>query len=152
MLKGCDMAITGTSGDDIPPSTDANDAIYGEGGNDVIYGEGGGDYLFGEKGKDTLIGGAGDDVIVGELGAGFPPIAVFRFAGPPLCGLGSGATLWRTSVPARWQSSRPPPAASCAAVSAASRSLPRAGSKLSCGDVMDYVKLNSIPSSHCALG
>ena len=44
---------------------------------------------------------------------------------------------------ARWPNSRPQRETSCAAVSAASRSSPHAGSKPSCGDVMAYVKLNN---------
>lgn len=60
------------------------------------------------------------------------------------CGPGSGVTPWRTSVRARWPSSRPPRATNCAAVSTGNRSSPRAGSKPSCGDVMDCVKLNKV--------
>ena len=55
----------------------------------------------------------------------------------------SSGTPWPTSAHARWPSSRPLRAAGCAAASAASPSSLRAGSRPSCGDVMNYVKLNN---------
>jgi hypothetical protein len=51
---------------------------------------------------------------------------------------------------ARWWSSRPPREASCAAVNAASRLSLAAGSKPSCGDVMDYVNINRQALKHVA--
>ena len=56
------------------------------------------------------------------------------------CGPGSSVTPWRTSPRASWPSSRPPRAAGCAAASATSRSLVRAGCR--CGDVMVCVVLH----------
>jgi Ca2+-binding RTX toxin-like protein len=65
-----ELALLGTTGDDILRGYSSDDLIEGLAGNDLIYGEAGADTIDGGAGNDHLEGGTGNDEYLFGIGSG----------------------------------------------------------------------------------
>jgi Ca2+-binding RTX toxin-like protein len=67
--SGDDLALNGTSGDDVVCAKAGNDVANGLAGNDTVRGGAGNDTVQGGDGDDTVLGGPANDTVFGDPGA-----------------------------------------------------------------------------------
>ncbi len=66
--SGDDVALQGTSNDDLIHALDGNDDVSGLSGDDIIFGGNGNDVIDAGDGNDNIYGGLGDDTLTGGTG------------------------------------------------------------------------------------
>jgi len=67
-VRGSNIKLNGSAGNDSLSGGSNNDSINGGAGNDVIFGNKGSDTLLGGAGNDSLWGGSGNDSLYGGAG------------------------------------------------------------------------------------